>query len=139
MIAYFDTSSIVPLLVEEPATDRCQEHWEAADRVVTVRLARVEAHAALAQAERSSRISSPQLRSAVTGLDDLLGQVDHVEVDDELVRTAAALAEAAGLRASDAVHLAAALHVADRELVVVAGDRALLAAATTAGLTIAQT
>ncbi len=139
MIAYFDTSSIVPLLVDEPATDRCQEHWDAADRVVTVRLARVEAHAALAQAERSSRISSPQLRSAVTGLDDLLGQVDHVEVDDELVRAAAALAEAAGLRASDAVHLAAALHVADRELVVVAGDRALLAAATTAGLTIAQT
>ncbi|MBW3575966.1 MAG: type II toxin-antitoxin system VapC family toxin [Actinobacteria bacterium] len=139
MIAYFDTSSIVPLLVDEPATDRCQEHWDAADRVVTVRLARVEAHAALAQAERSGRMSSRQLGSAVMDLDELLGQVDHVEVDDELVRAAAALAEAAGLRAYDAVHLAAALHVADRDLVVVAGDRSFLAAATTAGLTIAQT
>lgn len=139
MIAYFDTSAIVPLLVAEPATGPCQEHWSAADRLVTVRLARVEARAALAQAERTGRISPPQLRSAVTGLDRLLDQVNHVEVDDGLVRAAADVAEAAGLRAYDAVHLAAALHVADPDLVLVAGDHALLAAATQAGLTTAST
>lgn len=139
MIAYFDTSAIVPLLIDEAGTARCQEHWHAADRLVTVRLARVEARAALAQAERTGRLSPRQLRSAVTDLDALLGQVDHVEVDDSLARAAADVAEAAGLRAYDAVHLAAALQLADPDLVLVAGDRAMLAAATHAGLTTAST
>lgn len=139
MIAYFDTSAIVPLLIEEPATGPCQEHWSAADRLVTVRLTRVEAHAALAQAQRTRRISPRQLRSAVTDLDGLLDQVDHVEVDDSLVRAAADIAAAAGLRAYDAVHLAAALRIADTDLVLVAGDQAMLAAATRAGLTTAST
>lgn len=139
MIAYFDTSAIVPLLIDETATARCQEHWNAADRLVTVRLARVEAHAALAQAERTGRISPRQLRSAVAGLDGLLGQLDHVEIDDGLVRAAADVAEAARLRAYDAVHLAAAVRVADPDLVLVAGDRAMLATATQAGVTTAST
>jgi predicted nucleic acid-binding protein len=137
VIAYFDTSAIVPLLIEEAATPTAGDLWDRADRVVSVRLSHVEARAALAQAARLGRISSKHLRSSVRGLEHLLGQIDMVDADDELIREAGDLAEDQGLRAHDAVHLAAALRVADLELIVVAGDRALLAAAGALGMSIA--
>lgn len=137
MIAYFDTSAIVPLLVDEAGTRMAGELWDRAGRIVSVRLALVEARAALAQAARLRRHTSPQLRSAVRSMDRLFGQVDLVDIDDELVRDASELAEHQALRAYDAVHLAAARRVADGELVVVAGDRALLTAASAVGLAVA--
>jgi predicted nucleic acid-binding protein len=64
-------------------------------------------------------------------------ELDVVEVDDGLARRAGDLAETHGLRGYDAVHLAAADRLRDRDLVVVAGDRALLTAAATEGMAIA--
>jgi predicted nucleic acid-binding protein len=139
VIAYFDTSAIVPLLIDEPATERCREFWLAAHRLVTTRLARVEARAALAQAERSGRISRAHLRSSSRDLDLLLNQLEFVEVDDALTRSAGDLAETHALRAYDAVHLAAASEARDPDFVVVAGDQALLAAARSIGLTVTDT
>ena len=137
MIAYFDTSAIVPLVVDEPGTDVAGRMWDGADRLVSSRLARVEARAALAQAARVGRLTSRQLLAAKRELDGLLDQLDVVDIDDELVRSAAELAEAHALRAYDAVHLAAAARLAADDVVVVAGDRALLAGARTMGLAIA--
>lgn len=136
MIAYFDTSAIVPLLVAEPGTEAVVHAWDHADRIVSVRLARAEARSALAQAQRGGRITRAQLRSATGDLQNLLDQVDFVEVDDSLCQRAGDLAESHALRACDAVHLAAADEVGDTDLVVVAGDRALLAAAQTIGLAV---
>ena len=136
MIAYFDTSAIVPLLIAEPGTDAAGRLWDDAERVVTTRLAGVEARAALASAARLGRISARQLESSNRELGRLLIQVDLVEVDDDLVSRAGDLAETRALRAYDAVHLAAAQRVLDDDLVVVAGDRALLAAAEATGMTI---
>ena len=136
MIAYFDTSAIVPLLVEEGGTIAAREMWLGADRLASVRLARVEARAALAQASRTGRISSEHLRSSTQDLEGLFLQLDLVDVDDTLVRQAAELAEAHALRAYDAVHLAAALQV-EPDLVLVAGDRALLTAAESVGVMVA--
>lgn len=137
MIAYFDTSAIVPLLVEKDGTIAAQEIWIGADRLVSVRLARVGACAALAQAARTGRISPAHLRSLTRDLEALFFQFELVEVDDDLVRQACDLAESQALRAYDAVHLAAALQVMDTDLVLVAGDRALLAAAEAVGLAVA--
>jgi predicted nucleic acid-binding protein len=139
LIAYFDTSALVPLVVEEAGTARCAEQWTLADRVVSVRLLEVEARAVLAQAARQDWLSARQLRSAVDSLGDLLSQLDFVAVDDVIVRLAADLAEAHALRAYDALHLAAALEVADADLVVVAGDHALLGGASAMGLAVAPT
>jgi len=61
-----------------------------------------------------------------------------VSIDEALVRRAAELAEAHGLRGYDAVHLAGAERAADGDFVVVAGDRALLAAAAAVGLSVAM-
>jgi predicted nucleic acid-binding protein len=134
VIAYFDTSAVVPLVVDEPGSRRATELWDAAERAVTARLTYPEARAALAQAQRIGRLTSRQLRDAVRALDDRAEQVDVVEIDAALAAAAGELAESRGLRGYDAVHLAAALRVRDDDLVVVAGDAALLAAAAAEGI-----
>ncbi len=134
MIAYFDTSAVVPLLIDEAGSDAAGDAWDGAVRLVSVRLVRVEARAGLAHAARTRRISAAQLRAFVRDLDDLLAQLEFVDVDDDLMRSAGHLAESYALRAYDAAHLAAALTFASEDLVVVAGDRELISAAEAAGL-----
>lgn len=67
-------------------------------------------------------------------LNERYDQLDLVEIDGELARRAGELAEAHALRGYDAVHLAAAVRLRDPELVVVAGDEGLLAAARDEGM-----
>jgi predicted nucleic acid-binding protein len=74
----------------------------------------------------------------VTAFDSLIEEIDLVEVDDALARRAGELAEVRQLRAYDAVHLAAADRVRDPNVVVIAGDSALLDAAAAEGMTIAE-
>jgi hypothetical protein len=134
VIAYFDTSAFVPLAIEEPISAAAQELWDGAHRVVSARILYPEARAALAMAWRLERITSRRLRAAVSVIDDRVSQIDAVEINPALARDAGELAEHMGLRAYDAVHLAAAQAVREDELVVVAKDRALRAAATRLGL-----
>jgi predicted nucleic acid-binding protein len=138
VIAYFDTSALMPLLIAEPGSDRAAALWVGADRVVSVRLVYPEARAALAQAERLGRLTARQLRDAVTEFDALFEQIDLVEVDDVLARRAGELAEVRQLRGYDAVHLAAADRVRDPSVVMIAGDGALLAAAAAEGMAVAE-
>lgn len=138
MIAYFDTSAVVPLLVGESGSNVARRMWDEASTVVCVRLGYPEARSALAQARRDDRITDSQLRSAVLRLDQTYEQINVVEIDELLARRAGALAETLALRGYDAVHLAAALRVADDSVVLVAGDRALIRAARSMELTTAQ-
>jgi len=138
VIAYFDTSAIVPLLVAEPGSARAASLWDGADRVVSARVAYPEGRAALAHAQRLGRLTSRQLRIAVTDLDIWFDQVDVMEIDERLAHRAGELAEAHRLRGYDAVHLAAAERLGDGpDLVVVAGDGALLKAASAEGIAVA--
>jgi predicted nucleic acid-binding protein len=137
VIAYFDSSAVVPLLVAESGSARAASLWDGADRVVSVRLVYPECRAALAQAHRLGRVTARQLSAAGAEFDARYEELDLVDIDDPLARRAGDLAEAHGLRGCDAVHLAAADRVRDRDLVVVAGDGALLDAATAEGIAIA--
>lgn len=137
LIAYFDTSAVVPLLVLEDGSARAAVLWDGADRVVSARLVYPEGRAALAQAHRLGRLTARRLRAAVDELDARCEELDIVEIDDDLARHAGFLAELHSLGGYDAVHLAAADRIRDPDLVFVAGDGALLAAATAAGMTIA--
>jgi predicted nucleic acid-binding protein len=137
VIGYFDTSAVVPLLIAEPGSARASTLWDGADRVVSVRLLYPETRAALAQAEQLGRLTARQLRGAVTAFDSLFEEIDLVEVDDVLTRRAGELAEVRQLRGYDAVHLAAADRVGDPNVVVIAGDDALLAAAAAEGMAVA--
>lgn len=139
MIAYFDTAALIPLLIEEPGSDRAGRLWDAAHRVAAVPLVYPEARAALAQAVRVSRFDGAQLRPAVAALDDLYAQLDLIAIDDVLVRRAGALAEEHALRGYDAIHLAGAERIADDDTILVAGDRDLLRAARTLRLAVTDT
>jgi uncharacterized protein len=138
VIAYFDTSAVVPLLIAESGSARAASLWDGANRVVSVRLLYPETRAALAQAKRLGRLTTQQLRDAVTEFDSLFEVIDLVGVDDALARRAGELAEVRQLRGYDAVHLAAADRVRDPEVVVIAGEGALLEAATAEGLAVAE-
>jgi len=133
VIAYFDTSALISLLVDEPTSPVVGGVWDEATRVTSVRLLYPEARAALAQAQRKGRLTRRQLKVAVTQLESLDRQLDHVEVTAILAARAGELAEEVAIRGDDAVHLAAAESIADQDLVVVAGDGALRSAAHTLG------
>jgi predicted nucleic acid-binding protein len=137
VIAYFDTSAIVPLLVDEPTTDLSVRLWNESTRVVSARLFHPEARAALARAQRLGRLTRGQLSEAVAELDALADEVDIVELSADVACSAGELAEQHALRGYDAVHLAAALAVADDDVVLVSGDGELAAAARAAGLVVA--
>jgi predicted nucleic acid-binding protein len=138
VIAYFDTSAVVPLLIAEPGSARAASLWDGADRAVSVRLIYLETRAALAQATRLGRLTARQLRDAVNGFDSLFEEIDLVEVDDVLARRAGQLAEVRQLRGYGAVHLAAAERVRDPNVVVIAGDGALLEAAAAEGMAVGE-
>jgi hypothetical protein len=138
LIAYFDTSAIVPLLVDEPSSGRANLFWSEAERIVTSRLLYAESRSALAMANRIGWISGSALHEAVKVLEQLYEQMDLVETSDTIVRRAGSLAETHALRGYDAVHLASAETLAGADGVLVAGDGPLCLAATALGLAVGR-
>lgn len=119
---------MVPLLVDEPTSSACRRFWDDADTVVACRLLYVEATAALAQAERSGRLTAREHSASLRRLNDLWQQIDLIEIDDTLTRRTAVLASRFALRGYDAVHCASAEQINGSELVAAAGDARLLQA-----------
>ena len=138
MIAYFDTSAVVPLLIAEAGSERAASLWNDSDRVASVRLFYPETRAPALTPSVSGASPADNLRAAVDQLDALLGEMDIVEVDETLALRAGDLSEAHRLRGYHAVHLAAAERIRDPDVVLVAGDTALLEAGTAAGIAIAR-
>ena len=136
MIAYLDTSAIVPMLVAEPSTPLCQRIWQDADRLVSSALAYVEAAATLAMAQRQLRITSKEREIAWSRFTEIWPDVDVVEVDTQLLVTAAELTSTLALRGYDAVHCASAKLIDDPDLVVAAGGAQLLDAWSGLGLAV---
>jgi uncharacterized protein len=138
LIVYFDTSAIVPLVIEEPSSIVASRLWDEADRVVSSRLVYAEGRAALAMARRLDRIDEGGLREAVDDFESLHDQLDVIEITEGLIREAGGLAEQLSLGGFDAVHLASARLVNDPEMVLAAGDQSLLAAARSIGIATAD-
>jgi predicted nucleic acid-binding protein len=127
LIAYLDTSAVVPVLIDEQTSPLCTELWESAERLVSTRLVEIEAAAALHKAQRLARISLPILTTALHLLDAFMTDLDIIEIDQDLVRRARQCAEVAPLRGYDAVHCAAGLLTATAAgAVLVSGDQQLL-------------
>ena len=139
VIAYFDTSAVIPLVVGEPSSTICTRLWNEATHSMSARLLYPEARAALARAERKGRITKRQHNAAVAELEAIITEIDHVEITEDLARYAGELAHAHQLRGYDAVHLAAAIAALDAELVLVTGDHDLANAARSLGVSVALT
>ncbi|MDR2566040.1 MAG: type II toxin-antitoxin system VapC family toxin, partial [Bifidobacteriaceae bacterium] len=133
MIGYFDTSAVMPLVIDEPSSGRCAQVWRACDVRVSSMLVIAEAHAALAMALRLGRLSEPQHAAALDLLAKRIEELDLFLPTREVVDKAGELALAHALRGYDAVHAATALALKSDDLVAVTGDKTLLDAFTALG------
>ena len=136
MIVYLDTSSLLKLLIDEDGSESVELIWDTADVLASTALIVVEARAALAGAERISRITAAQHREAKDGLVALVDELSIVEVTEDLIAEAADLAEQEALRGYDAVHLSSALTIGAN--VITSADSALCYAAEHRGLHVAN-
>lgn len=99
MIAYLDTSAVVPIVIDEPTTAECRRVWNESEHRVSSRLTYVETAAALAMARRQRRISVDEQLAAWSGFVKIWPDVDVVDVTEELTVMAAQVADRASLRA----------------------------------------
>ena len=107
MLLYLDTSSLVKLYVEESSSAAVREAVAGSEVLATSRVALAEGIAALARRRRAGDIDESWSALLIEAMADDWGERSvRVEVDDYL---AAELAVRRGLRALDAIHLAAVL------------------------------
>jgi uncharacterized protein len=134
VIAYFDTSALLKLVIAEDGADQARSLWQQAGEIVVSRLAWPEAVAALAAAHRGRRVSGEGYRTATHALRSCFERCTMVSIADPLADRAADLAAGYDLRAADAIHLATALAVTEADSVFVTWDKRLRLAAAQAGL-----
>lgn len=137
MNLYVDSSALVKLIVRERGTEEAAVLWAEADARVSTSLLRVEARSAIARARRGGRVSTRQGAAARAALASVLDEIEYVEPRPEIVELAGGLAERHALRAYEAVHLASALALGDRQLTFATWDGHLARAAHASGLAVA--
>lgn len=110
---FWDTSALVPLLAEEPATAAAQRLYGEQAAVVwwaTV----VECGSSIARLERDGHLSGAQAAVAFDRLDGLRASWVEVEAGDEIRDVARRMLRVHPLRAAGALQLAAAWLGAER-------------------------
>lgn len=108
MIVYFDTSDVVKLYVEEERSDGVRTLLKDTDVAVTSCITYVEAIAAFSRRFNHSR--AKHIYRAIS--DAFKSDWDNyfsMNIDRELIKEAAKLAEKHNLRAYDSIHLASAI------------------------------
>lgn len=135
MNTYFDTSTMVKLVLSEPGSEHAVTLWRRTDRALASALTYVETRAALAAARRALRIADAGFTDVKQQFERHWHQVVVIGVERPLLRFASSLAEVHGLRGYDAVHLASALAITE-PVIFASSDVALRRAAQTEGLPI---
>lgn len=121
---YADASALVKLVLEEPETVALRAYLEASDPpIATSAIAVVE----VLRAVRVAGLGGDGLRRARRHLDE----ADLLDVDRELLEAAVSWTSA-HVRSIDAIHLASALRLGARQMLVY--DRRLAEAAAAAGV-----
>lgn len=136
-LAYFDSSALVKLVLDEEGSDLSAALWNACDAAVSSRLAYPEVCAALAAAGRNRDLTAAEVSAATADWKVFWTSMRPVELTVEVERAAGELAGEHRLRGADAVHLASALALGVSDLVVAVWDARLHAGATAVGLPVA--
>jgi len=134
MIAYFDTSAFIKLLIAEKGSDEARRYWQTVDQVASCELLLIESTATLVRAKKAQRISSATYVSALKLLDDLYQRMNIVGISTEIIAWACALSKTEQLKSADAVHLAAARTL--NAQVFIGSDKDLCLAASRQGMTV---
>jgi predicted nucleic acid-binding protein len=132
VIAYFDSSALLKLLLSESGSAEAKRVWKSGIRRSTSRVAHAELACALGAAVRQGRLAHAEA-SAVDGT-FLRGNADLIEADDSIVTGAAVLGVRHGLKGLDAIHISSALSLRDLDPLVVSWDVRQRAAALAEGL-----
>jgi uncharacterized protein len=111
---FWDSSAIVPLCVEEDATDRLLALVDKDPEVAIWWATPVECASALARLEREQALTSAEAAEAFRRLDLLARSWFEIEPHDELREVARRLLRVHPLRAGAALQLAAAYLAAER-------------------------
>jgi predicted nucleic acid-binding protein len=114
MILYCDTSALVKLYVEEAGSSWVRRWVEASQVVGIAAIGYVEAKAAFARAVHGGRVVRRRHREMVADFEQDWSRYLVMDMSEPVIRHAGRLAEVHRLRAYDAVHLAAALHIRAR-------------------------
>ncbi len=111
---FWDSSALVPLCVEETATDAAMALAQSDPQLAAWWITPVECASALARLEREGALSRDEAADAFGRLDRLAASLIEVEPRDEIREVARRLLRVHALRAADALQLAAAYLVAER-------------------------
>ncbi|MEO8482125.1 MAG: type II toxin-antitoxin system VapC family toxin [Acidobacteriota bacterium] len=129
---FWDTSALVPLLVDEPSTTAVQAAYREDPTVIVAWTTAIECASAVARAEHDGIVDASQAGIALARLDELLRVWREVEPTADLRDVARRLLRVHRLRAADAVQLAAAMLASQHRpasLTIVTLDHRLEAAA----------
>ena len=138
---YWDTSAIVPLLVDEATSDAVRDTFDGDPLVITWWGTAVECVSALARLERESAITPAEMQRASERLDALELTWAEVQPSDQVRVLATRLLRVHALRAADALQVAAALVAAEGHpgsLAIVSLDERQVLAAEREGLRVVQ-
>jgi predicted nucleic acid-binding protein len=123
---YLDSSALVKLVVVEPESAALRRYLRTRPQRASCALAKVEV----------VRAVRPHGATAMTRARRLMRRLDVIQLDDELLESAAGLSSTV-LRSLDAIHLAAALTLAEELTALVTYDERMATAAVTLGLPVA--
>ncbi len=106
---FWDSSALVPLLVEEEATVPVRNLLLSEPGIITWWGTPVECASAVSRLEREGRLSPQAATEAFERLDALAGHWHRIDPVDDVLETARRLLRVHPLRAADAFQLAAAI------------------------------
>ena len=106
---FWDSSALLPLLVEEGTSAQMEQLYRDDPAVVTWWSTPVECVSAIARLERDGDLSAKQVRHALARLDSARMMWTEVPAIDDVREQAVRLLRVHALRAADALQLAAAL------------------------------
>lgn len=136
---YWDTSAILPLIVDEPARERLLGLYQQDQQMVAWWATPIEMASAIARREREGKLSADEADAALKAAKRLSAAWHEVVPSDAVRRTAERLLRVHSLRAADSGQLAAALIAANHDpvtLEMVCCDARLSAAARREGFTV---
>ena len=136
---YWDSSAIMPLLVEEADTKRSESLLREDPYIATRWASKIECASALNRLQREGALDTAGIRQALSDLETLASGWLEIQATEKLRRRAIRLLRIHPLRAADATQFAASLIAADEApqgLPFVCSDVRLAAAADKEGFTI---
>lgn len=106
---FWDTSALIPLWIDEPASELMAENLREDGTVVLWWGTAVEIASTLARAEREGRLDAEGVRATLTNVRTLLDSSGEIRPTEPVRSSARRLLRVHPLRAADALQLAAAL------------------------------